>query len=298
MKNKVVIRARDGTKLAVTRYLPRRSNHTAIVIAPALGRRQKQYSSLAKFLCREGHVVYTFDYRGVGRSRKTGGDHEEASLYQWASIDLDTVILYAKNQFPCHELAGVAHGVSGQVVGLALASTFFSRLVLVDAALTSWNLAGRSGRARLLLSCCLLAGCRWIPGVSHFLGKGIPPGVFREWLCWAKYPNGLFHFYSNNNYQKIRAPILSANFSQTPFITPKAVKALLAQFANAPCSDWYFPVSPLPVRGARNRRLRDKGSHKALWRALSLWMQGEEAFPDSGKGTWAFLPESMKSHTG
>ena len=137
MKDKIVIKARDGTELAASRFLPPTSNYTVVIIAPALGYRQKRYSRLASFLCKKGYVVFTFDYRGVGRSKKKAANRKNVSLYQWASIDLDTVILSAKNQFPGHELVGLAHGISGEVAGLAPAITFFSRLVLANAALSS-----------------------------------------------------------------------------------------------------------------------------------------------------------------
>lgn len=47
MKEKTVIKARDGTALAVTRYVPDVSNYTTVIVAPAMGCRQKRYSDLA-----------------------------------------------------------------------------------------------------------------------------------------------------------------------------------------------------------------------------------------------------------
>lgn len=294
MKEKAVIKARDGTELAVARYIPDAFNYTTVVIAPAMGCRARHYSHLAAFLCKEGFTVYTFDYRGVGRSRKKAGNHKEATLYQWASIDLDTVILSAKNQFPGHELAGLAHGVSGEIVCLAPASTFFSRLALVDASLSSWALANRSGRLRLLWAYIYGAAFRWLPGAFSCLSRSIPFGVYREWLSWSKSPNGLFHRHSNNNYQKLQAAILSLNFSETPSTAPRAVKALLGQFANAHLSEWYLSASELGGKTGRHYPFYDKKWKDVLWKELVLWMQGGEPFQQNNPSR----KESIKSHAG
>ena len=283
MKDKIVIKSRDGTELAVSRFLPQVSNYTVVIIAPALGRRQKYYSRLASFLCKKGYVVFTFDYRGVGRSKKKATNRKNVSLYQWASIDLDTVILSAKNQFPGHELVGLAHGVSGEVVGLAPAIPFFSRLVLADAALSSWALANRQGRLRLLMAYFRKVACRWLPGVSSCLISNIPIGVFREWLSWSRYPNGLFHYYPNTNYQKLQAPILSIHFSEVPLSGPRAAAALLEQFANAQCSEWHLPASGQSFKTGRRQCLYKKRFKKVLWEQLAMWMQGEDTFQQSGK---------------
>lgn len=290
MKEKIVLKARDGTELAATRYIPDSSNYTTVIIAPGMGRRAKHYSGLANFLCEEGYFVYTFDYRGVGRSRKKAGNHKEATLHQWVSIDLDTIILNAKNQFPGNELVGLAHGISGEAVCLAPACTFFSRLALVDASLSSWSLAGRHGRLRLFWAYVYEAACRWIPGVSLCLNRGIPFGVFSEWLSWSRYPNGLFHRYSNNNYQKLQVPVLSVNFFETPFTTPRAVKALLGQFTNAHHSEWYLSSSG----SGRHYPFYHKKWKDTLWRELVLWMQGREPFQQSHSSR----KKSIKIHSG
>lgn len=278
MKEKTVIKARDGTALAVTRYVPDVSNYTTVIVAPAMGCRQKRYSDLAAFLCEQGYIVYTFDYRGVGRSVEQAGAPRGPTLRQWASIDLDTVILAARKQFPGHELVGLAHGVSGEIVGLAPASTFFSRLILADAALSSWALANWRGRLRLLGAYFYEAACRWIPGVSFCVSRSVPLGVFREWLSWSKLPNGLFHHYSNNNYQKLRGPVLSLNFTRAPFSAPRAVKALLGQFANAHCS--HVRLKPLGpgLKNSGHYPFYDKRLKDVLWKELVLWMQGKEPF--------------------
>ncbi len=294
MKDKTVIKARDGTELAVTRYIPNVSNYTTVIIAPAMGCRQKRYFNLAAFLCQEGYTVYTFDYRGVGRSLKRAGNHQEATLHQWASVDLDTVILAARNQFPRHELVGLAHGISGEIVCLAPASTFFSRLALVDAALSSWALAGRRGRLRLLGAYFFEAACRWIPGASSCMGHSVPFGVFREWLAWSKLPNGLFHHYSNNNYQKLRGPVLALNFTGAPFSAPRAVTALLRQFSNAYCSQWYLKPSGPGLKNGRYYPFYDKRLKDVLWKELVLWMQGKEPF----RHNKANRKKSIRAYTG
>ena len=141
MKDKIVIKSRDGTELAVSRFLPQVSNYTVVIIAPALvtgGEVLFQAGFFCKRLCRFSPLIII----GSGRS-KSGAHRKMSTLYQWASIDLDTVIpVWPKSVFGM-SWSDYHGGIRGG--GGAPAIPFFSRLVLADAALSSWALANRRG---------------------------------------------------------------------------------------------------------------------------------------------------------
>ena len=67
-------------------------------------------------------------------------------MHQWAVQDIDAVILHAKNTFPKQEIIYTGHCTGGEIVGLAQASQYINKLVLISSALSCrkyWSLKSR-----------------------------------------------------------------------------------------------------------------------------------------------------------
>ena len=63
-----LISTRD-VHLQARQYAPDATPLAAVLIAPAMGVNQDYYADFAAWLAREGYLVLTFDYRGMGASR-------------------------------------------------------------------------------------------------------------------------------------------------------------------------------------------------------------------------------------
>ena len=228
------IRTKDGTKLALTLYLPTTENNHVVVIGSGITMKQEEYQGLASYLTGKGYVVITFDYRGMGDSGPACTTGFDATMTQWAMQDLDGALLYAKNRFVKKELIFLAHGISGEIAGIAPASGYINRMILINSALTCWRLRPFQAQIGIgmikLIAPVLLMLYGYFPGkkINH-LGN-VPKSVMKELIGWCNNSNGLFDEFPDNNYCRLNIPILAISFSGDPYTPAKAVAALLSRY--------------------------------------------------------------------
>lgn len=230
------IRTRDGHHIGLTIY-PARTERPdrVIVIGPGAGVEQPRYQSFAEYCAGQGSTVVTFDYRGTGLSGSPAD--LSATLRQWANQDLDAVLRYAHNTYPRLELVFVAHCISGEIAGIAPASEYIHRMVLVSSALSCWRLWPNRSQIRIammkLLTPLALAWYGYYPGKKLRFLSDMPRGVVLELSNWCDRPNGLFDVFPDNNYRKLKIPLLAYSFTDDWLSPPKAVAALLSHFSAA-----------------------------------------------------------------
>src|SRR5690242_4255566 len=90
----VVVPAEDGCELAATLLEP--AEQTAdeapfVVVACAVGVRQRYYARFAAYLAGRGHPVLTFDYRGIGASRRGPLKGSSVRMRDWCTLDVPGV---------------------------------------------------------------------------------------------------------------------------------------------------------------------------------------------------------------
>ncbi|HEX7847868.1 MAG TPA: alpha/beta fold hydrolase [Chitinophagaceae bacterium] len=231
------IRTRDGQKIGLTVYSPGSTTNKVMIMAATGGVSQNFYEPFAGFFQRHGFTVITFDYRGVGRSAPEELKGYNANMHQWAVQDIDAVILYARHNCPKHEIIYVGHCVGGEIVGLAQASQYINKLVLVNSALSCKKLWPLKQRFKIIAIKPFIALLnKWFgyfPGKKIGYDEDLPAGVMHEWANWCSKSNGLFDAFPDNNYRKLRIPLLAYSFSDNWKSPPKAVQELLNRFANA-----------------------------------------------------------------
>ena len=91
------LRSADGVAIAARFFAPADGTplRSAVLIGGAMGVRQGYYEPFARLLATQGHLVATFDYRGMGDSRSAAHARSlrgfDADLFDWAR-DYDTAI--------------------------------------------------------------------------------------------------------------------------------------------------------------------------------------------------------------
>lgn len=237
MQTREVIRTRDSQQLTLTLCQPEAPGGQVLVIGPAASVGQDFYSDFAEYCAERTGPVVTFDYRGMGLSGSGHPKGVEATLMQWANHDLDAVLLFAKKNFPEKELVLLGHGLSGQIAGLAPASQYVRRLILVNSALSCWRLW--PFRSQLHILALKIAGPivsslkGYFPGKQLGYFQDLPASVIGEWSDWCNHPNGLFDVFPDNNYRKLNIPLLALSFSDDWHAPPRAVEALLRHYSSA-----------------------------------------------------------------
>jgi predicted alpha/beta hydrolase len=271
-----IIRTRDGKKLMLSVYKPEKENNSLVVIGPSAYCTQEVYRDLALFLNDLEYTVVSFDYRGTGASDSKNLRRNNARLHQWARLDLDAVLLFAKNAHPEKELIFLAHGISGELSGLAAASQYINRLVLINASLTCAVLWPWKGRVRKTITKA------FIPVIHFFFGyfprikwlslPRLPKGVMNEWAHWCSHSKGVFDVFPDNNYRKLQVPLLSLSYTDDWNSPQRAVATLLGHFSNAAITWFHTHPGDHGLRGVGHSGFFMKRDQDVLWNKLLGWL--------------------------
>lgn len=275
MKEQKKIRTKDGRTVYATCYCPAASNGKVMIVAAAAGIVQKDYNAFAVYFCQLGYPVITFDYRGIGESAPPDLRGFETGLQQWAVQDTDAVIRFARSLFLNQELIYIGHGIGGELIGLAQASQYINRLVLVSSSLSCYKLWTWRGRLKItLLKAVLRVSNKWIgysPGKHLGFFRDLPKGVAHEWANWCNNPNGLFDVFPENNYRKLQVPLLAVSFLNDWMTPPGAVQGLLDYFSSA--SITWHQLDP-QNQGLKRKHycFFESGLKSIAWVLLENWL--------------------------
>src|SRR5260221_13373015 len=107
--------ASDGHELAVTRFPAEGRAWATMLCAGAMGVRQDFYAPFARFLSQNGVHVLTFDYRGMGWSRRRSLKGFEATVHDWTEKDFDAMLGEAGQAAPGLPLLLLGRNLCGQI---------------------------------------------------------------------------------------------------------------------------------------------------------------------------------------
>jgi len=241
----VVVRARDGYPLAATIFDPPDDEDRAervVVVASATGVRRGYYGAFSSWLAQRGTRVVTFDYRGIGGSRPERLRSFDASLVDWAELDLGSVIEWAAARFGRGRTCVVGHSVGGQLLGLVPDVSAVRAVVMVASQSGDYRLwPSVADRARFVafwhaLVPGIASALGYLPGALG-IGEDLPGGVAREWARWCRTPGymvGGDGHARRDLYRRVTSPILAFGFDDDDYAPPATVGALLELYENAP----------------------------------------------------------------
>lgn len=281
MKSSIGIRTKDGTILSLNHYEPEVGTDKVMIIASTAELTKEFYDSFARFMCQKGIAVIAFDFRGMGQSIPGDLKNYEANMHQWAVQDIDAVILHAKNSFPKQEIIYTGHCTGGEIVGLAQASQYINKLVLVSSALSCKKFWAFKSRMRINWLTMTIRIRNWwygyFPGKKLGFPENFPGGVMHQYLNWCSSTNGLFDSFPDNNYRKLRIPILAFNFSDDWHSPEKAVSELHQRFANAVITKFYIKPEELGLPQIGNRGFFNNPEMETLlWNKTLQWLTTDE----------------------
>jgi len=287
MRSDNTIRTNDGTRIWISFYEPQQPNEKIIVIAPGVGMTQEYYHLVALFFEQLGFIVVTFDYRGMGRSAPEKLNGYEANMHQWAVQDINAVLLHVKQNHPGREIIYIGHCMGGEIIGLAPASQYVNKIVLVSSALTCEKLYPWNRRVLLKYSKIKSRFISWILGYAPANKKRqrqrIPRGVYKQLANWCDNPNGLFDAFPDNNYRKINVPLLAYTFTDDWYCPPKAVKELLGHFANASITWYHLRPKDIGLKQVGHIDFFNASMRSHLWPSLLGWINKDDGILSTEK---------------
>lgn len=288
-ENSVAFSALDGVELSGTWFMPRGDEtevKAAIVIVCGGGIPARFYRRLARYLAGRGAAVLTFDYRGIGGSRRGSLRGLQGGVDVWAVYDLGAALALARSEFSQLPLEAVAHSIGALLIGAAPDASRLSRLVFFGPHTGYWR--DYAPRWRWLLHftwhIVMPAATKvfgYFPGKALGLGEDLPPGIARDW-AGRRQPE--FFIFGDSRpidellgrYTSVRASTLALSVSDDAFAPGDAARRLLALYPNLRVK--HEIVTPASVG---RRRLGHFGflrrpAGEVFWERAAAWLLSEQ----------------------
>ncbi|HUL96821.1 MAG TPA: alpha/beta fold hydrolase [Usitatibacter sp.] len=248
-------------------------------IGAAMGVRREYYAPLAQFFADHGIHVLTFDYRGMGGSRRGPLRRLEADVRTWAEKDLAAMLVEARKPAPSLPLLFVGHSLGGQILGVTPGREAVSAAVTVNAGSGYYRFNDRmKGRVRLLwffLFPVLTPVFGYFPGRRLRMIGDLPKGVADQWRRWCLHPE--YHLAEGEGWRRLmaefEAPILRYSFADDEMITERATDSLHSFYRSARIERRHVtPARGAPIGHFGYFNERNRGT---LWAGTLEWLRAQ-----------------------
>jgi predicted alpha/beta hydrolase len=240
MKHTTVV-ASDGCPLAAHLFGDAHSARAGVLIVAAMGVEQTYYAAFAHWLAARGYLVATFDYRGMGQSRRGSLRGLKVDVVTWAQQDTAAVLAMLQERIGDRPLLWVGHSLGGQIFGLVPGHERVRALVTVAAGSGYWReYVPQLRRIAPLLWFAIVP--LTLPLFGYFPGRllrmigDVPAGVMRQWRSWCLDPDYLFGVMPSQvreHYASLRVPLLSLSFTDDEFLSERNIDSLHRFYAGA-----------------------------------------------------------------
>lgn len=232
--------AADGYAVAARFFAPETKPRAAVLLAPALGVPQRFYAPMAEWLAREGFLVATFDYRGIGRSRRSPLRRLRVDLRDWARLDCGAVLQNLEQRGEGAPLIWVGHSLGGQILPFVPGVERLSRAITIGTGSGYWRENALPLRRYVwMLWYVLMPAATWLCG--YFPGKrlrmigDLPKGVALQWRRWCLHPEYAVGAErdARHRFAAVRAPVTAVSFTDDEFMSEQNTASLHAFYVNA-----------------------------------------------------------------
>lgn len=253
------VRASDGVAVSARVFAPIAGAPRvgAVLIAGAMGVAQTYYRAFAEWLAEAGFIVATFDYRGMGESRRGSLRDERADIETWAREDTAAVLRALAERSEGLPITWVGHSLGAQIVGMTPGHERVSRVLTIAAGSGYWRENAPALRRRVWLFwwgavplTTPLFG--YFPGKALRMVGDLPAGVVNQWRRWCLHPEyavGAEGARMLAAFDSVRAPIVALSFDDDEMMSERNTRSLHALYRNA--SVRHVRVQSLHRRSAR-----------------------------------------------
>ena len=271
----------DDLTLEVRRFAAAGEAWATMAIAPAMGVRQDFYAPFAKFMAENGVHVVTFDYSGMGFSRRGSLRAVDADVMGWAR-ELDAVLAQTRAIAPALPLTMVGHSLGGQLLGVLEQNSRVAAAVNVTAGSGFYRLNRRMWwQVRLLwfvVMPLLTALFGYFPGKRLRMVGDLPAGVAWQWRSWCLHPDYVVGRVvgARESFSRVTAPILAWSFADDAIISRDAVESLDRFYRNAALEHHHVPSAEMG-RAIGHFGFFSEASRADLWSRTLDWLRNKAA---------------------
>jgi predicted alpha/beta hydrolase len=231
----------DGAALAARFYHPASAPRATVLIVPAMGVPQRYYGAFAAWLAAQGFLAATFDYRGVGDSRRGPLRAERADILTWARRDCAAMVDALAAAAPDAPLYWIGHSLGGQILPFVPNRERVAKMITVGTGSGYWreNATPLRRRAWLLWYVFVPLAVRlfgYFPGQRLRMVGDLPRGVVEQWRRWCLDPEYAVGVEpgARERFAAVRTPIVSLSFVDDEFMSARNTESIHGFYANAP----------------------------------------------------------------
>ncbi|HEY3656390.1 MAG TPA: alpha/beta hydrolase [Steroidobacteraceae bacterium] len=268
----------SGNDIVACFFHPESEPKACVLIVPAMGVAQKFYSPCACWLASQGFLVATFDYSGIGLSRRTDLRRLKVNILDWAKFDCEAMIHAITMEARAKPLYWLGHSLGGQIIGLVPSGVRIAKAVTIACGSGYWldNAPSLKRKAWWVWYVAVPIATRLL---GYFPGKrlrkvgDLPRGVVEQWRRWCLDPHyavGAEGPEIQAQFEAVKIPITSLSFVDDEFMSLKNTESMHGFYRNAPRT--MTRISPTDVGATRighfgffNARFQE-----TLWRRYLL----------------------------
>jgi predicted alpha/beta hydrolase len=228
-----------GSTLEALVYEPEGPIHGNVLIHSATACPQRFYAAFAQHLVSAGLRVFTYDYRGIGKSRARSLRGSSVTMSEWALVDARAMHDYLEAHHPNVPLAIIGHSFGGQLVGMLEQTRSACAAVFVGAQLGYFGhwpepraSIFRTMWKYIVPGLCGIFG--YLPKQSG-MGEDLPRGVALQWARWCSHPEYLMSEFpeARDRFARFDRRILAFSFTDDAYAPARAVDALFAVLSSS-----------------------------------------------------------------
>lgn len=236
-ENRCIVAA-DGYKLAAS-FFDAGNTDTVVLINSATAVPRRFYRRFASYIQQHGWHVVTYDYRGIGDSKPESLRGFDASMRDWAFLDMTAAVAWIGQEPAPARLFAIGHSFGGQTLGMIENANCIDAMVGVSAQSGYWAVQGgrEPVKARIIVTVLIPLLARlfgYFPWSLVARGEDLPKGVALEWARWCRNPNYLLDDKSLplERYQSFTAPVLAYSIDDDVWGTRRAVDDMMRAYSN------------------------------------------------------------------
>ncbi|MFM7332340.1 MAG: alpha/beta fold hydrolase [Brachymonas sp.] len=276
--------ARDQRVLSGTVFRPAVQDMACkpVLLAAALGIPQNYYAPFAQWLTEQGHLVMTFDVRGIGRSLAPALHIKQvqADMLTWSQLDFAAAMKTLGEIAAAEKIVVIGHSMGAQHAAFCDVEVQqrVEKLIAVACGAGYWRdyqahtqrKAWLAYRALIPIATALLG---YFPGRRLKVVADLPSGVARQWALWSLNPQ----FAWGSEPAKVKAhveraayPLHAYSFTDDESLTRRSIEVMLDAHVNAQKTHEHLSPADLSVKrighvGAFRQELK-----QAVWQKLRL----------------------------
>ncbi|MFT0533756.1 alpha/beta fold hydrolase [Castellaniella hirudinis] len=276
------------------------------LINPATSVRCRYYMRFAEYLHAHGWDVVTYDYRGIGESRRGALRRFQADWIDWGTQDFEGVLQHTNRAFPGQAIDVVGHSVGGFVIGLAPSAHRIRRIFTMGAQFAYWRDYQADKRRGMFLKWHVL-----MPLIAQLLGhvpakrlgwmEDTPKGVALDWARMsARFEDSVRRGILTadglpqaielaRNFQTISAPILALGTEDDPYGTEAALDRLLRYYSASPRSHLRLAPQDIGLDTIGHFAFFHERFRGILWPYALEWLR-HAALPTGAAGRLKIMP--------